>query len=94
LAREINSVPKLLIAVQPTRGLDVGAIEQIHNLLLEQRSKGAAILLISTELDEILALSDQIMVMYGGKIVGELTNNNVDILHIGRMMAGLEFSIN
>ena len=79
----------MLIAVQPTRGLDIGAIEQIHKLLLEQRSKGAAILLISTELDEILALSDQIMVIYEGKIVGELSNTNVDIQYIGQLMAGL-----
>lgn len=89
LAREINANPSLLIAVQPTRGLDIGAIEQIHKLLLEQRSKGAAILLISTELDEILALSDQIMVIYEGKIVGELSNTNVDIQYIGQLMAGL-----
>ena len=70
LAREIETKPGLLIAVQPTRGLDVGAIETVHRLLLELRESGAAILLISEELDEILALADRIDVMYEGRIVG------------------------
>ncbi|NPV74967.1 MAG: ABC transporter ATP-binding protein [Anaerolineae bacterium] len=89
LAREIDQKPKLLIAVQPTRGLDCGATEYIHQILVEQRNAGAAILLVSTELDEILALSDRICVMYEGKIMGELLNTGEDILRIGRLMAGV-----
>lgn len=89
LAREISRNPQVLIAVQPTRGLDVGATEYIHNLLLEQRSKGAAVLLISTELDEILALSDRIAVIYEGRIVGEVSGESPDIQKIGKMMGGI-----
>lgn len=89
LAREIDRNPRMLIAVQPTRGLDCGATEYIHQILVEQRKKGAAILLVSTELDEILALSDRICVMYEGKIMGELPNTGEDILRIGRWMAGV-----
>ena len=70
LAREIDAGPRLMVAVQPTRGLDVGAIETVHRLLLERRAEGVAILLISEELEEILALSDRIVVMYEGRIVG------------------------
>ena len=70
LAREIESDPRLMIAVQPTRGLDVGAVETAHQLLLERRAAGAAILLISEELDELLALADRIAVLYEGRIVG------------------------
>ena len=68
LAREIDSAPKLLVAVQPTRGLDIGAIEGVHQLLLDLRAKGTAILLISEELEELLALADRILVMYEGRI--------------------------
>lgn len=89
LAREINQKLQILVAVQPTRGLDVGATEYIHQVLVEQRNKGAAILLVSTELDEILALSDRICVMYEGKIMGELPNSDANILQIGRWMAGI-----
>jgi simple sugar transport system ATP-binding protein len=71
LAREISRDPKVLIAAQPTRGLDVGAIEFIHRRLIEERDEGRAVLLISLELDEILALSDRILVMFEGRIVGE-----------------------
>src|SRR5207247_5128944 len=71
LAREIDRDPKVLIAAQPTRGLDVGAIEFVHRRLVEERDEGRAILLISLELDEILSLSDRILVIYEGEIAGE-----------------------
>ncbi len=86
LAREITAQPKLMIAMQPTQGLDVGAIETVHRLLLEQRAQGVAILLISEELDELLALSDRIAVIYEGQIVGEV--NDGDVERIGLLMTG------
>jgi simple sugar transport system ATP-binding protein len=89
LAREIDRNPHLLIAVQPTRGLDIGATEYIHSLLLEQKARGSAILLISTELDEVLALSDRIAVIFEGRIMGEVSAKGFDLQRIGRMMAGL-----
>lgn len=86
LAREISSEPRLMIAVQPTRGLDVGAIEGVQKLLLAQRESGAAILLISEELDELISLSDRIYVIYGGEIMGEVDDGDID--EIGQMMMG------
>jgi len=86
LAREISSQPKLMIAVQPTRGLDVGAIEGVQRLILEQRESGAAILLISEELEELLSLSDRIYVIYEGEIMGEVFDGDMDV--IGQMMTG------
>ncbi|MEP7199223.1 MAG: ABC transporter ATP-binding protein, partial [Chloroflexota bacterium] len=86
LARELSAKPKLLVAMQPTRGLDVGAIEGVQRLLLAQREAGAAILLSSEELEEIFALSDRIVVMYEGEIVGEMTEHDTDA--IGMMMTG------
>ena len=71
LAREIDRNPKVLIAAQPTRGLDVGAIEFVHRRLVEERDEGRGILLVSLELEEILSLSDRILVIYEGEIVGE-----------------------
>lgn len=88
LAREISTRPDLLVAVHPTRGLDVGATEAVHKLLLEQREQGAAILLISEDLDELLAISDRIVVIFDGQIVGEMPAQNADIDKIGLMMAG------
>jgi ABC-type uncharacterized transport system ATPase subunit len=73
VAREVNGDPRVLIAAQPTRGLDVGAIEFVHRRLVEERDEGRAVLLVSLELDEILSLSDRILVMYEGRIVGEYT---------------------
>ena len=70
-AREVNRDPKVLIAAQPTRGLDVGAIEFLHRRLVEERDEGRGILLVSLELDEVLSLSDRILVIYEGEIVGE-----------------------
>jgi len=88
LARETSGQPSLMIAVHPTRGLDVGAIEGIHQLLLELRDQGAAILLISEELDELFSLGDRIAVMYEGKIVGEMPPERTNLNAIGLMMAG------
>ena len=88
LARELARDPKVLLAAQPTRGLDVSAIEYVHRRLIEQRDAGVAILLISTELDEILALSDRIAVIYEGEIVGMMDAGAADIEEIGLMMAG------
>ena len=88
LARELSRSPQVLIAAQPTRGVDIGASEYIHRRLLEEREKGTAILLISEDLDEVRALSDRIVVMYEGRIVGELPNENVDIKQLGALMAG------
>ncbi|MGE5140834.1 MAG: ABC transporter ATP-binding protein, partial [Rudaea sp.] len=88
LAREITTKPRLMVAVHPTRGLDVGATEAVHRLLLQQREARAAILLISEDLDEILALADRIAVIYEGEIVGTETGVKPDIEKIGLMMAG------
>jgi len=86
LAREISGKPAMMIAVQPTRGLDVGAIEGVHRLILAQREAGAAILLISEELEELLGLSDRTMVIYEGRIMGEVREADLDT--IGLMMTG------
>lgn len=88
MARELSRNPQVVIAAQPTRGVDIGASEYIHKRLLEERSKGTAILLISEDLDEIRALSDRIIVMYEGKIVGEVNNQDVDVEHLGMLMTG------
>jgi simple sugar transport system ATP-binding protein len=86
LAREFSGEPVLIVAVQPTRGLDVGAIEGVHRLLLSQRDAGAAILLISEELEELFALSDRIAVIFEGQLMGEMKDGDVDA--IGLMMTG------
>lgn len=88
IAREIDREKPLLIAVQPTRGLDVGAIEYIHSQLVSERDKGAAILLVSLELDEVLSLSDRILVMYEGEIVGEVDPKNTTPEELGLYMSG------
>lgn len=88
LARELSSTPRLLVAMQPTRGLDVGAIEGVQQLLLQQREQGCAILLVSEDLDELLALSDRIAVMYEGEIVSTLCQQDYDLETIGLMMTG------
>ncbi|MFY9378602.1 MAG: ATP-binding cassette domain-containing protein, partial [Peptococcia bacterium] len=90
VAREIEQNPELLIAVQPTRGLDVGAIEYIHKRLIEQRDNGKAVLLISLELDEILRLSDRIAVLNNGEIVGLVQGADTNENEIGLMMAGVK----
>jgi general nucleoside transport system ATP-binding protein len=88
LARETAECPQLMVAVHPTRGLDVGATETVHKLLVDRRNCGAAILLISEDLDELLSLSDRIVVIYEGQIVGEMPAEGADIRAIGLMMAG------
>ena len=88
IAREIDRDPKLLIAVQPTRGLDVGAIEYIHKQIVAERDKGTAVLLVSLELDEVMNLSDRILVMYEGEIVGEFDPKTTTVQELGLYMAG------
>ncbi|CAB4776128.1 unannotated protein [freshwater metagenome] len=90
VARELSEELPVLIAAQPTRGVDVGSIEFIHNQLISARDKGAAVLLVSAELDEILSLSDRIAVMSGGKIVAIVDSKGADRNYIGRLMAGLD----
>ena len=90
LAREIESKPKILLVGQPTRGVDIGAIERIYEDLMELKNKGTAILLVSVELDEIMSLSDRILVMNQGTIVGETSSSNATELDLGKMMSGLE----
>ena len=89
LSRELNENPKVLLVGQPTRGVDIGAIEFIHQRLIDMRDRGAAILLVSVELDEVLSLSDRIVVMFDGKIVGEKNNKNVTDRELGLLMAGV-----
>ena len=88
VAREIDKDPKLLIAVQPTRGLDVGAIEFIHKQIVAHRDAGNAVLLVSLELEEVMSLSDRILVMYEGEIVGELDPKTTTVEEMGLYMAG------
>jgi ABC-type sugar transport system ATPase subunit len=88
LARELCGRPQVLIAGQPTRGLDVSAIEYVHGELMAQRAAGVAVLLISTELDEVLALSDRIAVIFEGRIVATFARSEADIQQIGLRMAG------
>ena len=88
VAREIDKDPDLLIAVQPTRGLDVGAIEYIHHQIVAQRDAGKGVLLVSLELDEVMSLSDRILIMYEGEIVGELDPKTTTVEELGLYMAG------
>ncbi len=90
LARELADRPRVLVASQPTRGVDIGATEYIHHRLLEERENGTAVLLISEDLDEVMALSDRIVVMYEGRIVGEVQRGAFDVKLIGALMAGAE----
>ena len=88
IAREVQNDKDLLIAVNPTRGLDVGAIEYVHEHIVAQRNKGKAVLLVSFELDEIMSLSDTIDVIFGGKIVSSIPGDQADANELGLMMAG------
>lgn len=88
IAREVSYVPDVLIAFQPTRGLDVGAIEFVHKTLIAERDRGAAILLVSYELDEVMDVSDTIAVIYHGQIVGTFAQGTVDEEQLGLLMAG------
>ena len=88
IARELDKKPQLLIAVQPTRGLDVGAIEYIHKQIVAQRDAGTAVLLVSLELDEVMTVSDRILVMYEGELVGQLDPKTTTVEELGLYMAG------
>ena len=88
IAREIDRDKDLIVAVQPTRGLDVGAIERVHGQLVEERDRGKAVLLVSLELDEVMNLSDRILVLYEGEIVGEFDPKKVTVQELGLYMAG------
>lgn len=88
LAREFSDDPNVIMAVYPSRGLDVGATESVHRLLIEERDRGAAVLLISEDLDELLSLSDRIVVLYEGRIMGEVPPEDGRVEEIGLMMAG------
>ena len=88
IAREVSGEPDVLIAIQPTRGLDVGAIEFVHKALIRERDRGAAILLISLELDEVMDVSDRIAVIYAGQIVGEFEQGAITEEQAGLLMAG------
>ena len=90
IGREIQSSPDLLIAVQPTRGLDVGSIEYIHKRLVEQRDSGKAVLLVSLELDEVLNVSDRIAVVNNGELIGIVNASETDENEVGLMMAGIK----
>ena len=90
VAREIDKDPQLLIAVQPTRGLDVGAIEYIHRQIVAQRDAGKAVLLVSLELDEVMTVADRILVMYEGQIVGQLDPKTTTVAELGLYMAGVK----
>jgi len=89
LARELSRRPDVLIAAQPARGLDIGAAEYVHLRLLDQRNAGTATLLISEDLDEILALSDRIVVIYEGRIMGEVQRESATPEQLGLLMAGV-----
>jgi simple sugar transport system ATP-binding protein len=88
VARELSEDPRVLIAAQPTHGVDVGSIEFIHQRIIEQRDAGHAVLLVSSELDEVLSLADRVAVMYRGRIVATLEGDQIDRQRIGLLMAG------
>ncbi|MFZ0544492.1 MAG: ABC transporter ATP-binding protein [Candidatus Promineifilaceae bacterium] len=88
LAREFSDDPNVIVAVYPSRGLDVGATESVHHLLIQERDRGAAVLLISEDLDELLSLADRIVVLYEGQIMGEVPPDDEKVEEIGLMMAG------
>ena len=88
VAREFSRDVKLVVASQPTRGLDVGSIEYIHSRIVEARDQGAAVLIVSTELDEVMALADRLLVMFNGHVVAELDPKQVSNADVGLYMAG------
>lgn len=93
IARELDRDPEIVIAVQPVRGLDVGAIEYIHKQLVEQRNEGKAVLLVSLELDEVMDISDRIIVMYEGEIVADVNPKEITVEELGLYMAGAKRSV-
>ena len=90
LGRELEADPKILVAMQPTKGLDVGAIEFVQQMILQQRDNGKAVLYISTELEHLLAVSDRIAVMFGGQITGMLQPGEATAEQIGMLMSGVQ----
>jgi len=92
LGRTLSLDPRFILACQPARGLDIGAVAYVHERLVAARKSGSSILLISDDLDEILALSDRIMVMYGGAITGRFGRERADRERIGALMAGLQYA--
>ena len=88
LARTLSQAPAVVIAAQPTRGLDIGATEYVHQKLTEQKARGAAILLVSEDLDEVLQLSDRVLVMYNGQLVGEFASESIDLDQLSILMTG------
>ena len=88
IARELDKDPDIVMAVQPTRGLDIGATEYIHKQLIAQRDQGKAVLLVSLELDEVMDVSDRILVIYEGEIVGDLNPKKITVEELGLYMAG------
>jgi simple sugar transport system ATP-binding protein len=88
VARELDAAPRLLVAVQPTRGLDIGAVAQVHARLREARERGAGVLLVSLDLDEVLALSDRVYVLFEGRVSGTFTRPEFDEREMGRRMLG------
>src|SRR5204862_3031069 len=89
LAREMAPAPRILLVGQPTRGVDIGAIEFIHRQLVAIRDAGCAVLVVSVELDEVMSLADRILVMCGGRIVGEIAGPEADERTLGQMMANI-----
>ena len=89
MARELSTRPTVLVASQPTRGVDIGAAEYIHRRLVEERDNGTAILVISEDLDEILALADRVAVMFEGRLMGILNRENINVAEVGLLMAGV-----
>ncbi|MDD3139715.1 MAG: heme ABC transporter ATP-binding protein, partial [Lachnospiraceae bacterium] len=94
IARELDRDPEVVIAVQPVRGLDVGAIEYIHKQLVKQRDEGKAVLLVSLELDEVMNVSDRILVMYEGEVVADVKPEETTVQELGLYMAGTKRSVN
>ncbi|HEX8698596.1 MAG TPA: ABC transporter ATP-binding protein [Myxococcaceae bacterium] len=90
VARELDTQPKLVVVVQPTRGLDISAVAQVHARLREERARGAGVLLISLDLEEVLALSDRVYVLFGGRVTGTFTRPEFDERELGRRMMGTE----
>jgi simple sugar transport system ATP-binding protein len=88
LGRALARHPSVIVAVQPTRGLDVGATAFVHSQLIARRAEGAAVVLISTEIDEVLALADWIVVMFGGRVAGRLARADATLERLGQMMTG------
>ena len=88
MARELSSNPAVLLAAQPTRGVDIGAAEYIHEQLIDQRNRGTAIVVISEDLDEILALSDRVLVIFEGRVVANLPRSECSVARLGLLMGG------